>query len=166
MLAVILVRCLGWHVTDIPHGRLTGQWMIATSIGLHFTPVVVEQILGHFALMLSAVFFTLLLALLGVEIMRRRGMDLTTAFFAFMPANFFGNDSVRHQAQGQCQSNRRGPKRAPGVDCSVRSVSDVFHRQRFAGSGPCPFAQRLVLATTAIDRWCADGKGLEALQIA
>jgi len=100
MLAVILVRCLGWHVAEIPHGRLTGQWIIATSIGLHFTPVVVEQILGHFALMLSPVFFTLLLALFGIEIMRRRGMDLTTAFFAFMPANFSEmiQSGIRHKA--------------------------------------------------------------------
>lgn len=100
MLAVILVRCLGWRVGEIPNGRLTGQWMIATSIGLHFTPVVLEQILGHFAMMLFAAFLTLFLALLGVEFMRRRGMDLTTAFFAFMPANFSEmiQSGIRHKA--------------------------------------------------------------------
>ncbi|UFP98731.1 AbrB family transcriptional regulator [Pseudomonas fitomaticsae] len=100
MLAVILVRCLGWRVGEIPYGRLTGQWMIATSIGLHFTPVVLEQIVGHFAMMLFAAFLTLCLALLGIEFMRHRGMDLTTAFFAFMPANFSEmiQLGIRHKA--------------------------------------------------------------------
>lgn len=100
MLAVILVRCIGWRVGEIPNGRLTGQWMIATSIGLHFTPIVLEHILGHFMMMLFAAFLTLLLALLGIEFMRRRGMDLTTAFFAFMPANFSEmiQSGIRHKA--------------------------------------------------------------------
>jgi membrane AbrB-like protein len=100
MLAVITVRCLGWRVAEIPYGRLSGQWMIATSIGLHFTPAVLEQILGHFLLMLSAAILTLLLALSGIEVMRRKGMDLTTAFFAFMPANFSEmiQAGIRHRA--------------------------------------------------------------------
>ncbi|MGN8275680.1 AbrB family transcriptional regulator [Pseudomonas sp. SMN5] len=100
MLAVILVRCIGWRVGEIPNGRLTGQWMIATSIGLHFTPLVLQQVLGHFVMMLFAAFLTLFLALLGIEFMRRRGMDLTTAFFAFMPANFAEmiQSGIRHKA--------------------------------------------------------------------
>ncbi|MBZ9780113.1 AbrB family transcriptional regulator [Pseudomonas sp. REP124] len=100
MLAVIVVRCLGWRVGEIPNGRLSGQWMIATSIGLHFTPVVLQQVLGHFVMMIFAAFLTLLLALLGIEFMRRRGMDLTTAFFAFMPANFSEmiQSGIRHKA--------------------------------------------------------------------
>ncbi|HKS14091.1 MAG TPA: AbrB family transcriptional regulator [Pseudomonas sp.] len=73
MLAVIVVRCSGWLIAEIPNGRKSGQWMIATSIGLHFTPPVVEEILGHFPMMLAAAFLTLLLALAGI---------------AFMPANF------------------------------------------------------------------------------
>lgn len=100
LLAVTVVRCLGWRVAEIPYGRLSGQWMIATSIGLHFTPVVLEQILGHFVLMFCAAILTLLLALLGIEFMRRKGMDLTTAFFAFMPANFSEmiQAGIRHKA--------------------------------------------------------------------
>ncbi|VVO29556.1 AbrB family transcriptional regulator [Pseudomonas fluorescens] len=51
-------------------------------------------------MMLFAAFLTLFLALLGVEFMRRRGMDLTTAFFAFMPANFSEmiQSGIRHKA--------------------------------------------------------------------
>lgn len=88
MLAVIIVRCSGWNIAQIPNGRKSGQWLIATSIGLHFTQAVVHEIAGHFALMLAAAFTTLLLALAGIALMRRQGMDLTTAYFAFMPANF------------------------------------------------------------------------------
>nr|WP_225777714.1 AbrB family transcriptional regulator [Pseudomonas sp. Marseille-Q3773] len=88
MLAVILVRCGGWAIAEIPNGRKSGQWLIATSIGLHFTPVVLQEIIAHFPLMLCAALLTLLLALAGITFMRRQGMDLTTAYFAFMPANF------------------------------------------------------------------------------
>lgn len=88
MLAVILVRCSGWAIAEIPNGRKSGQWLIATSIGLHFTQSVLHEILGHFPLMLAAAVLTLLLALIGIAFMRRQGMDLTTAYLAFMPANF------------------------------------------------------------------------------
>ncbi|PVZ36932.1 AbrB family transcriptional regulator [Pseudomonas sp. CC120222-01a] len=88
MLAVIFVRCSGWLIAEIPNGRKSGQWMIATSIGLHFTQPVVQEIASHFPMMLAAAFLTLLLALIGIAVMRRQGMGLTTAYFAFMPANF------------------------------------------------------------------------------
>lgn len=100
MLAVILVRCCGWAIAEIPNGRKSGQWLIATSIGLHFTPAVVHEIVTHIALMLIAACLTLLLALFGIALMHRRGMDLTTAYFAFMPANFAEmiQLGLRHQA--------------------------------------------------------------------
>lgn len=88
MLAVIVVRCSGWLIAEIPNGRKSGQWMIATSIGLHFTQPVVQEIASHFPMMLAAAFLTLVLALIGIAVMRRQGMDLITAYFAFMPANF------------------------------------------------------------------------------
>lgn len=88
MLGVILMRCLGWRVSEIPKGRISGQWMIATSIGLHFTPTVLHEILQRFPMMLFIAFLTLGIALVGIGFMHRRGMDLTTAYFAFMPANF------------------------------------------------------------------------------
>lgn len=88
MLAVIVVRCSGWLIAEIPNGRKSGQWMIATSIGLHFTQPVAQEIFSHFPLMLAAAVLTLLLALAGIAVMRHQGMTLTTAYFAFMPANF------------------------------------------------------------------------------
>ena len=88
MLAVIAVRCIGWRIGEIPKGRISGQCMIATSIGLHFTPLVLDEIIQRFPMMLLVAFLTLGIALVGISFMHRRGMDLTTAYFAFMPANF------------------------------------------------------------------------------
>jgi len=34
LLAVIAVRCSGWLVKEVPHGRQAGQWLIASAIGL------------------------------------------------------------------------------------------------------------------------------------
>lgn len=51
LLAIILVRCLTpWQLAEIPGGRKCGQWIIGIGIGLHFTPVVMEQVLSHFGL--------------------------------------------------------------------------------------------------------------------
>lgn len=88
LLAVTLVRCLGWRVQEIPNGRVSGQVVIATAIGLHFTQAVFAEVSAHFILILGAAVLTLLLALAGIALMRRLGMDLGTAYFAFMPANF------------------------------------------------------------------------------
>ncbi|MGE8059512.1 AbrB family transcriptional regulator [Pseudomonas sp. NPDC089547] len=88
MLIMIVVRCTGWMIIEVPHGRPVGQWLIATSIGLHLTQSMVADIAAHLPLMLFAGLLTLLLALLGIALMRRLGMDLTTAYLAFMPANF------------------------------------------------------------------------------
>lgn len=100
MLAVILVRCGGWKVAEIPNGRISGQWIIATSIGLHLTQSVALEIARHFPLMLGVSLLTLGLALLGIALMKRLGMDLTTAYFAFMPANFAEmiNLGIRYKA--------------------------------------------------------------------
>jgi len=100
MLAIILVRCIGWHVSEIPKGRISGQWMIATSIGLHFTALVLDEIIQRFPMMLLVAFLTLGIALVGIRFMHRRGMDLTTAYFAFMPANFAEmiQLGIRHEA--------------------------------------------------------------------
>lgn len=88
LLAVTLVRCGGWMVTEIPKGRITGQIVIATAIGLHFTQAVFNEVIAHFGMIVAAAVMTLVLALVGIALMRRLGMDLATAYFAFMPANF------------------------------------------------------------------------------
>ncbi|HBB77036.1 hypothetical protein BBI09_06495 [Stutzerimonas xanthomarina] len=88
LLAVTLVRCGGWRVQEIPNGRVSGQVIIATAIGLHFTQAVFNEVSTHFVMILAAAVLTLLLAIAGIALMRRLDMDLGTAYFAFMPANF------------------------------------------------------------------------------
>lgn len=85
LLAVILVRCSGWLVSELPGGRRAGQWLVASAIGLHFTAPVFEQMLGHLWLILLGALLTCLLSLPGIVLLRRHGVDRPTAFFASMP---------------------------------------------------------------------------------
>src|SRR5690349_6226734 len=86
LLAIILVRCLTpWQLAEIPGGRKCGQWVVGIGIGLHFTPVVMEQVLSHFGLIFFGALVTSLSAVVGVWLMRRTGEDRATAFFASMP---------------------------------------------------------------------------------
>ncbi|RJG14191.1 AbrB family transcriptional regulator [Pseudomonas cavernicola] len=86
LLAVILVRCLaGWQLAEVPGARKCGQWIIGIGIGLHFTPVVLEQVLSHSGIILVGALITTLSCLIGVSLLRRSGEDRATAFFASMP---------------------------------------------------------------------------------
>jgi len=101
LLAVIAVRCSGWLVNEIPRGRQTGQWLIASAIGLHFTSEVMQQVLQHFGVILAGALCTLLLSLIGIFILLRSGTDRATAFFSSMPggASEMVNLASRHAAQ-------------------------------------------------------------------
>ena len=101
LLAVIAVRCSGWLVKEVPHGRQTGQWLIASAIGLHFTSEVMQQVLEHFGVILAGALCTLLLSLIGIFILLRSGTDRATAFFSSMPggASEMVNLASRHAAQ-------------------------------------------------------------------
>ena len=86
LLAIILVRCLTpWQLAEIPGGRKCGQWIVGIGIGLHFTPVVMEQVLAHFGLIFIGALLTSVSSVIGVWIMRRSGEDRATAFFSSMP---------------------------------------------------------------------------------
>lgn len=86
LLAIILVRCLTpWQLQEIPNGRKVGQWVIGTGIGLHFTPVVMEQVAGHFGLIFFGALLTSVSSVVGVWLLRRTGEDRATAFFSSMP---------------------------------------------------------------------------------
>ncbi|EPN02814.1 membrane protein, partial [Pseudomonas syringae pv. actinidiae ICMP 19070] len=86
LLAIILVRCLTpWQLAQIPGGRKCGQLIIGIGIGLHFTPVVIEQVLTHFGLIFIGALVTSLSCLVGVWLMLRTGEDRPTAFFSSMP---------------------------------------------------------------------------------
>ena len=87
LVAVMLTRCAGGRVPEIPHGRQLGQLIVAVAIGCHFTLPVMQQVAAHLGLITSAVLLTLLLALCSVVILHRWGVPFGTAFFALMPAN-------------------------------------------------------------------------------
>ncbi|WP_372875650.1 AbrB family transcriptional regulator [Pseudomonas sp.] len=101
LLAVIAARCSGWLVTELPGGRKTGQWLVASGIGLHFTSEVMGELLSHFGVILAGALATLLLSLIGIALLRRAGVDRATAFFASMPggASEMVNLAQRHDAQ-------------------------------------------------------------------
>ena len=86
LLAIILVRCLTpFQLAEIPNGRKCGQWIIGIGIGLHFTPLVMEQVLSHFFLILCGALITSVSSIAGVWLLRRTGEDRATAFFSSMP---------------------------------------------------------------------------------
>jgi membrane AbrB-like protein len=86
LLAIILVRCLTpWQLKEIPNGRKVGQWVIGIGIGLHFTPLVMEQVASHFGLIFFGALLTSVSSVVGVWLLRRTGEDRATAFFSSMP---------------------------------------------------------------------------------
>ena len=101
LLAVIAARCSGWLISEVPGGRKTGQWLVASAIGLHFTHEVFAELLSHFPIILLGALITLLLSLIGIVLLRRAGLDRATAFFASMPggASEMVNLAQRHRAQ-------------------------------------------------------------------
>lgn len=101
LLAVIAARCSGWLISELPGGRKTGQWLVASTIGLHFTSEVLGQLLSHFGVILLGALLTLLLSLIGIIVLRRAGLDRATAFFASMPggASEMVNLAQRHHAE-------------------------------------------------------------------
>lgn len=86
LLAVILVRCATpWQLREIPNGRRCGQWIIGTGIGLHFTPIILEQVAEHWPLILGGALVTSVSSLVSVWLLLRTGEDRATAFFSSMP---------------------------------------------------------------------------------
>ncbi|MFN3579806.1 MAG: AbrB family transcriptional regulator [Pseudomonas sp.] len=101
LLAVILVRCSGWLLLELPGGRQTGQWLIASAIGLHFTAPVFAQIVGHWWVIVLGACITVMLCVIGIGILRHSGVDRATAYFASMPggASEMVGLALRHQAE-------------------------------------------------------------------
>ena len=86
LLGVILVRCATpWQLREIPNGRRGGQWIIGIGIGLHFTPLVLEQVADHWGLIVLGALVTSLSSLASVWLLLRTGEDRATAFFSSMP---------------------------------------------------------------------------------
>lgn len=67
-------------------GREAGQVIIATALGLYFTPAVAREVAGRWELLAAAAAFATLLAYAGAWMISRfSDTDRTTAFFASVP---------------------------------------------------------------------------------
>lgn len=88
LVMIVIVRCCGWLVPDVPHGRQGGQLIVAIAIGCHFTLDVMHEVLLNFGVVSTAVILTLGVALLSVRVLYGwGGVNFSTAYFALMPAN-------------------------------------------------------------------------------
>jgi len=86
LLAMALLRFSGAEVTAPRGGREAGQVIIATVLGLYFTPVVAREVLERWELLIAAAAFATALAYIGaIPISRLTDTDRTTAFFASVP---------------------------------------------------------------------------------
>ena len=76
----------GFELASPRFGRETGQMVIATGLGLYFTPTVARHVLGYWELLLAAALFAAALAYVGAWMLSRwTDTDRTTALFASVP---------------------------------------------------------------------------------
>ena len=150
LLAIILVRCLTpWQLAEIPGGRKCGQWVVGIGIGLHFTPVVIEQVMSHFGLIFFGALVTSLSSVVGVWLMRRTGEDRATAFFSSMPGG--SGEMVNLGARNGAVLSRVAAGQSLRVLVVVLCVPAVF--KYLLGDGAPQFSsgsRRLALAGAAV----------------
>lgn len=86
MLAMAAGKLVKMELSSPRGGRQLGQILIATSLGLYFTPTVARQVLEYSPLMLLAAVAAVGLAYVcGWVVSRATNTDRTTAFFAMVP---------------------------------------------------------------------------------
>jgi membrane AbrB-like protein len=80
------LKLAGLELASPRGGREAGQVIIATALGLYFTPAVAREVLGRWELLAAAAAFATLLAYAGAWVISRfSDTDRTTAFFASVP---------------------------------------------------------------------------------
>ncbi|MCR8718348.1 AbrB family transcriptional regulator [Pseudomonas syringae] len=87
LVMVMAVRCCGLLLPGIPGGRKVGQLIVAIVIGCHFTLEVMREVVSNLGIVVMAIALTLVIALSSIWLLHRWGVELSTAFFALMPAN-------------------------------------------------------------------------------
>jgi len=86
LVAAITLRCVSNRdYPALPGGRKTGQWLIGSGIGLHFSADVLAQVINQWGLIVLGACCTLLLSLIGISLLYRAGIARSTAFFASLP---------------------------------------------------------------------------------
>jgi membrane AbrB-like protein len=86
-LAVMATLTVAGVAVDAPRaGRQVGQILIATALGLYFTPTVAREVFTHWPVLIAAAMLAIGLAYGGAVLLwRYTGVDRTTAFFASVP---------------------------------------------------------------------------------
>lgn len=86
LLAMAICNFSGAHLTAPPLGRELGQFFIAVTLGLYFTPAVFIEVLGSASLLVVAAFGSILIGYIASRVlMRYTTVDDATAFFASVP---------------------------------------------------------------------------------
>jgi len=86
LVTIAFLRVAGVRIGSPPGGRQIGQWIIGTSLGLYFTPLVVREVAGWWWLLAVGAVFAIGLGYGGgVLLARLAGIDRTTGIFACVP---------------------------------------------------------------------------------
>ena len=86
LLAMAASNFAGARLRTIPGSRQLGQLIIGTALGLYFTPVVAQQVVSYWPLLIVAALFAILVAwACGWFLASVTDTDRATAFFASVP---------------------------------------------------------------------------------
>jgi hypothetical protein len=86
LFAMALLKLAGLELSAPRGARESGQLVIATALGLYFTPPVAREVLSRWELLVAAALFSTLLAYAGAWIISRfSDTDRTTALFSSVP---------------------------------------------------------------------------------
>jgi membrane AbrB-like protein len=86
LFAIAGARLSGLDVSALSGGRIAGQWIIGSALGLYFTPAVVKQVVSLAPWMIVAGIYAVMSgAVCGLALARMADVDRRTAFFASVP---------------------------------------------------------------------------------
>lgn len=81
-----LLRFSGSRIRAPRGSRVTGQILIATALGLYFSPTVAREVLGHWEVIIATAVIAMALAYVSALVLAHvGGVDRTTALFASVP---------------------------------------------------------------------------------
>lgn len=86
LFATALLRVMGASIAAPPGARQVGQWIIGTSLGLYFTPLVIREVVSLWYLLVAGAVFAILIGYVcGIALAKLAGIDRTTGVFASVP---------------------------------------------------------------------------------
>jgi membrane AbrB-like protein len=102
LLTMGALRVSGMALAPIPWSREAGQWVIASALGLYFTPTIAMQVLGEWPFLLAGTLFCVVIAALGAAFLSKAaGVDGATAFFASVPGGSLEMSNLAQRAGGR-----------------------------------------------------------------